>query len=90
MLSPEEKSYCRALEALRKKDYITADKEFKACRSLFTGSKRVKIISEATRILVVLQEEKQKQKINEERIQEAISHGEKAIVCGQGEQETPD
>lgn len=88
MLSLEEKSYCRALEALRKKDYITADKEFKACRSLFADSTGIKIISEATRILVVLQEEKQKLEINEERIQEAIRHGEKAIVCGQGKQET--
>ncbi len=88
MLSSDEKCYCRALEALRKKDYITADKEFEACRELFADSAGMKIISEATRILVALKDEKHKLNSIEETIQEAISHGEKAIVCGQSQQET--
>ncbi|MCK5125577.1 MAG: hypothetical protein KAR42_04920 [candidate division Zixibacteria bacterium] len=87
MLSFEEKSYCRALEALRKKDYITADKEFEACKSLYVDSAGIKIISEAVRTLVALRDEKKKLEKREITIQETVNHGEEAIVCGQGQQE---
>ena len=86
MLTPEEKAYCRALEALRKKDYITADKEFGNCGAMFAESRGFKVITEATRMLVQLHKEKTKlQKIQTE-IKEAVSHGKETIVCGQGEQ----
>jgi hypothetical protein len=87
MLSREEKAYCRALEALQKKDYITADKEFGNCDSLFAESRGYKIISEATRLLVQLQKEKEQLSNIETEIEEAVCHGEETVVCGQGEQE---
>ena len=87
MLTQEEKSYCRALEALKKKDYITADKEFDNCRGMFSESRGFKLISEATRMLVQLHKEKAKLSKIRTEIKESVSHGEETIVCGQGEQE---
>jgi len=87
MLSKEEKAYCRALEALRNKDYITADKEFVNCSALFSESRGFKLISEATRMLVQLHREKEKLSKIETEIEEAVCHGEKTVICGQGEQE---
>ena len=73
---------------MRKKDYITADKEFEGCRDLYTESAGIRIISEATKILVAVADEKEKLKKVEKKIEETKNHGEKAIVCGQSEQET--
>jgi hypothetical protein len=89
MLSREEKAYCRGLEALRRNDYISADQEFTICGELYGSSRGFKIISEATRLLAMLQREKTRTKITDSTIQEAVQDGEKAIICGQGiEEET--
>lgn len=87
MLTAEEKAYCRALTALRNKDFAAADTEFQACSSSFASSTGFKIIAEATRLLVQLQEEKAKLKKITLTIKEAASHGQETVVCGQGQQE---
>ncbi|MEE9442822.1 MAG: hypothetical protein V3V99_09175 [candidate division Zixibacteria bacterium] len=87
MLSFEEKAYCRALGALRNKDYISADKEFEASGNNFSGSQGLKIIKEATKLMAVLRIEKLKLEKTEIAIEENLSHGEKAVICGQNKQE---
>jgi hypothetical protein len=87
MLSLEEKAYCRALEALKKRDYVTADREFDNCASMFADSRGFKIISEAARMLARLRNEKSNTVNIKTEIKESVSHGEETIVCGQGEQE---
>ncbi|MFH1699127.1 MAG: hypothetical protein ABIE07_00955 [Candidatus Zixiibacteriota bacterium] len=87
MLSFEEKAYCRALEALHKKDYISADKEFEASGNEFSGSKGLKIIKESTKLMAVLRIEKLKLEKTEIVIEENLSHGKEAVICGQSQQE---
>jgi hypothetical protein len=87
VLSKEEKAYCRALEALQKRDFGAADKEFSICRPMFADSRGFRIISEATGMLVQLQKEKEKLIKIKTEIKEAVCHGEETVVCGQGEQE---
>jgi len=87
MLTEEEKSYCRALEALRKKDYLAADTELKRCGRYLAQSRGLRIIAEAVAMLVRLEREKKKLTKNETEIEEAVCHGEETVVCGQGEQE---
>lgn len=86
MLSAEEKAYCRALEALRKKDYLSADKEFKACRSLFANNRGRQIITEAARLMVEIGREKSEQNRMNQFIEEAETNGKETIICGQGQQ----
>jgi len=87
MLSVEEKAYCRALEALKRKDYVAAVQEFDACGPRFGDNRGFQIMSEAARLMVALRQEcEQKQKIQNE-IKEAISHGKETIIRGQGVQE---
>ena len=57
MLSPEEKAYCRGLEALKKKNYAAADKEFKECGELYGRGRGFKIIVEAVHLLAYLRQE---------------------------------
>lgn len=87
MLSPEEKAYCRGLEALKLKDYAAADKEFETCREQYGHSQGFKIIAEATHLLTRLWREKQQAEIKKSDIKENSSHGEETIVCGQSLQE---
>lgn len=87
MLTQEEKAYCRALEALKKKDYITADKEFGNCGAMFGESRGFQLISEATGMLVQLHKEKAKLLKIQTEIEEAVCHGKETVICGQGEQE---
>jgi hypothetical protein len=87
MLSFEEKAYCRALEALRNKDYISADKEFEASGDEFSGSRGLKIIKEATKLMALLRNEKLNFEKTRNEIKENLSHGEKTVVFGQSQQE---
>lgn len=87
MLSLEEKAYCRALESLRKKDYITADRELETCQALFADSRGMQIISQATRLLAYIQSEKQTNESKKQSIKETIDNGEETVICGQGQQE---
>jgi len=88
MLSSEEKAYCRALEALRKKDYITADIEFDAAIQLYRESSGFRIMAQAAKILAELeQREKQLQITKETIIEETVTHGEETVIRRQGFQE---
>lgn len=87
MLSAEEKAYCRALEALRKKDYLSADKEFKACRSLFANNRGRQIITEAAHLMVEIGREKRERIRIKQFIKETAPDGKETVVCGQGQQE---
>ncbi|MCP4566166.1 MAG: hypothetical protein GY841_01160 [FCB group bacterium] len=89
-MSPEEKAYCRGLEALRQKDYPAADKEFETCREQYGQSQGFMIIAEATHLLMRLRQEKQQTEIKKNEIKENSSHGEETIVCGQSLQEESD
>jgi outer membrane protein assembly factor BamD (BamD/ComL family) len=86
-LNKEEKAYCRALEALRKKDYTTADKEFKICGQQYGKNQGFNIISQATKLLAYLRQRDGKLTKLETEIKESGTHGEETIVCGQGQQE---
>ena len=89
MLSREEKAYCRGLEALKQRDFALAGKEFEACGELHGSSKGFRIVAEATRLLVVLAEEKQRLEKFKMTIKEASGHGKETVVRGQGiEKET--
>ena len=90
MLSPEEKAYCRGLEALKKKDYAAADKEFETCREQYGHSQGFMIIAEAAHLLTRLRQEKEPTEIKENDIKENSSYGEETIVCRQGLQEEAD
>ncbi len=87
MLSAEEKAYCRALEALRRKDYLSADKEFEACRSLFANNRGRQIITEAARLMVEVGREKRERENIKQFIEEASTNGKETNICGQGQQE---
>ena len=87
ILSPEEKAYCRGLEALRNKDFELADSEFRQCGEQYGESRGFSIIAEAAALMVLLRKEKKTKTTIKNRIQELSEYGEETIVCGQGEQE---
>jgi hypothetical protein len=87
LLSEQEKAYCRALEALGEKRYATADREFDACRAIFKDGKGFGIIALATKIMARLETEKTYNEKMQTEIEEALDHGEKAVIRGQGNQE---
>ncbi len=87
MLSVEEKAFCRALEALKRRDFDGAVTEFDACGGRFDENKSIRIMAEATRLIVALRQEyERKQKIQND-IKEAINHGKEAIIRGQSIEE---
>jgi outer membrane protein assembly factor BamD (BamD/ComL family) len=88
ILTPEEKAYCRGLEALRKKDYAVADKEFKACAKLHGDSRGFNIIAQAAGLMAVLQQEKVKISKLENHIRETAENGEETVVCRQISEES--
>ncbi len=87
LLTEQEKSYCRALEALTAKDYAAADREFEGCKTLFEKSPGFNVVAVATKLLVRLGREKMKLSKIKAEIEETERHGEETIVFGQGEQE---
>jgi hypothetical protein len=89
VLTPQEKAYCRGLEALRRRDFIAADKEFAACGEQNTGRDRFSILIEATRLLAYIRMEKERLAKMENTLQETIHHGQETIVCRQGIEEEP-
>lgn len=89
MLTPQEKAYCRGLEALRRKDFIAADKEFATCGEQTAGHDRFSILTEATRLLAYIRLEKDRLNKIENTLQETIHHGKETIICRQGIEEEP-
>ena len=87
LLTEQEKAYCRALEALGAKQYAVADREFDTCRGLFEDGLGFQIIAAATKIMARLEIEKARIEKIQTEIEEAVCHGEKTVICGQGEQE---
>jgi hypothetical protein len=87
MLSAEEKAYCRALEALKRKDYGAAVEAFDSCGGRFGNNASFKIMAEAARLMVALREECERKQEIQNKIKEAISHGKETIIRGQGVQE---
>ena len=83
ILSGQEKAYCRGLDALRKNDYIVADKFFKECSELHRGSHGFEIIAQATQMLVFIEGQKQKQHLTE-NTKEIEENGKETILLGQG------
>ncbi len=87
MLTAEEKAYCLALEALRNRDYASADRQFDACREAFAGSSGFMIIAEAARLMVQIQRKKTDASKIETQIKETVDHGEETVICRQGSEE---
>ena len=54
MLKPAEKAYCRALEALRRKDYNDALRHFSDAGDAFTQNKEFNLLHETTRLLMAV------------------------------------
>jgi hypothetical protein len=87
LLTQQEKAYCRALAALGEKRYAAADREFDLCQALFADSLGFQIVAMATKILARLNEaDTELSKIKTE-IEEAVNHGQKAIICRQDRKE---
>jgi hypothetical protein len=75
MLSPEEKAYCRALEALSRKEFESAVREFDLCGERLDGNYRLQIMAQAARILCVIQKEKRQRQSFESKIKESLLNG---------------
>lgn len=75
MLSPEEKAYCRALEALTRRDYPAAISSFEKCGERFADNQRLQIMAQAARIICAVQEEKRLREFIESNIVEALLNG---------------
>lgn len=81
MLQSDEKAYCRALEALRKRDYVAANREFEAGGCRIGQSAGFRIIVEATRMLAELERrDLELDEIDSTTIKEIITHGEETII----------
>lgn len=57
MLTSGEKSYCAALMALKRKDYMTASEHFKKAAPYFEHDKEFNLIFETTQLLVDVKKE---------------------------------
>ena len=57
MLRPAEKAYCRALEALRRKDYNDALSHFSDAGDAFAQNKEFNLLHETTRLLMAVKTE---------------------------------
>ncbi len=89
ILTEQEKAYCLGLEALKEKDFATADRYFRACGDLHRDSRGYQIIAQATAILAFIAEEKLRQRKIESKIKEIKENGEETVVRGEGlEEET--
>ncbi len=76
MLRPEEKAYCQALLALKRKDYVGAMRYFDQAAPGFADSKEFNLYRETTRLLLVVKD-KLAELANEDRIdiEEATTNG---------------
>lgn len=75
MLTVEEKAYCRALEALCRKNFEIAVAEFEKCGERLDENKRLQIMAQAARIICVIREEKRQRETIESNIKEAQVNG---------------
>ena len=75
MLTPEEKAFCRALEALSRKDFDSAVAEFDKCGERIEGNSRLQIMAQTARILCAIRKVKNEREIKERQIKEAILDG---------------
>ncbi len=57
MLSPSEKAYCRALLALKDKDYLSARTLFDEAAPGFKDSREFNLMREATALLIEVKKE---------------------------------
>jgi hypothetical protein len=78
MLKASEKAYCRALQALKQKDYARAADYFSEAAPDFTNNQEFVLLWETTRLLVAVKEElrtaDEKDKLE---IEEVFSYGKK-------------
>jgi|GEM_PF-3586978 len=89
ILTDEEKAYCRGLEALREKNYVSAYEEFEICGNLYSESRGFTIIAEATRILACLSQDRKRLEKIEKKIKETSGYGKETIILREGiEEET--
>ncbi len=58
MLRSEEKAYCRALVALRRKDYRVASEHFERAATLFGEDRQFNLLRETTRLLLAVKDER--------------------------------
>jgi hypothetical protein len=83
MLKPEEKAYCRALLALKQRDYRAALGFFDQAAPGFADNREFQLYRETTRLLLTvkhkLAELKNEDTVN---IKEAVSHGQKTELRG--------
>ncbi len=76
VLNPSEKAHCRALVALKNKDYRLAVEEFDKAAPFFREDKEFALLRETTRLLVTVQNEIATQTKSERlEIEEVFSDG---------------
>lgn len=78
MLSPAEKAYCLALQALKQKNYRDAADYFSKAAPEFTNNQEFVLLWETTRLLVAVKEElKTAENGDKLEIEEVFSYGKK-------------
>lgn len=76
MLKGGEKSYCAALLALKRKDYVSASEHFKKAAPYFENDKEFNLYFETTRLLLEVKRELGKlEKEDKLEIEEIFSNG---------------
>ena len=79
MLNAAEKAYCLALQALKRREYSTADRLFDQAAGFFAENQEFRLVRETTRLLVAVKEElgtaESDKRIERTEIEELISYG---------------
>ncbi len=83
MLEPEEKAYCRALLALKRKDYRSAVDHFRQAAPRFRQDREFVLLRETTRLLLAVKEERKRISTRQDAVtKETFSHGQEDLVRG--------
>ena len=75
MLNPGEKAYCRALLALKNKDYRLAADEFEKAAPHFKHDREFNLIMETNRVLVAVKKKIAVEESDAIEVEEALPYG---------------